>query len=201
MKDNTSLILSIIAIVGVFGIILLWITNVMEFSVVSLDSFVGVMVALLGVAVTLSIGFQISNVIDMKSQMDKIKILEHTLLQQTKENQDFICSTKSEIGQAFGLMSMFNQKLIPAFDNFHRALYAELCGTMERVCDNLNSLETLNGILISYPPLISEEEIKSIGDIEAEIRKKKEYNAIKDRYDKIMTSFYSNVKQNPTNER
>ena len=45
--------------------ILLWICNVGGFTVVSLDTFVGVIVALLAIIVTFVIGWQIYNAIDI----------------------------------------------------------------------------------------------------------------------------------------
>ena len=49
--------------------LVLWCCNVGGFTVVSLDSFVGVIVALLAIVVTLAVGWQIYNRIDFKNRI------------------------------------------------------------------------------------------------------------------------------------
>ncbi len=69
MKKNISIILSLIAIVLAVTMFVLWIWQVKDFAVVSLDTFIGVMVAILGVLVTIIVGYQIVNALDIKNTL------------------------------------------------------------------------------------------------------------------------------------
>ncbi len=69
MKKNISIILSLIAIVLAITMFVLWISQVKDFAVVSLDTFIGVMVAILGVLVTIIVGYQIVNALDIKNTL------------------------------------------------------------------------------------------------------------------------------------
>lgn len=54
-------------------LLVLWCCNVGGFTVVSLDSFVGVIVALLAIIVTLAVAWQIYNAIDIRNKIDELK--------------------------------------------------------------------------------------------------------------------------------
>ncbi len=69
MKKNVSIILSLIAIVLAVTMFVLWIWQIKDFAVVSLDTFIGVMVAILGVLVTIIVGYQIVNALDIKNTL------------------------------------------------------------------------------------------------------------------------------------
>lgn len=64
------------------SIILLWIVNASNLSVVSLDSFVGVIVALLAILVTAVLGWQIYNAIEIKEKLRAIDSLQSALKHQ-----------------------------------------------------------------------------------------------------------------------
>ena len=53
-------------------LLVLWCCDVGGFTVVSLDSFVGVIVALLAIIVTLAIGWQIYNSIELNERIKKL---------------------------------------------------------------------------------------------------------------------------------
>ena len=55
---------------------LLWGCNVGGFTVVSLDSFVGVIVALLAIVVTFAIAWQIYNVMEIRNKVDQLLIIK-----------------------------------------------------------------------------------------------------------------------------
>ena len=91
-KNTISLILSIIAIVLAIGIILLWIVNTSHLAVVSLDSFVGVIVALLAILVTAVLGWQIYNAIEIKEKLRAIDSLQSALKQQEHRMEQMYCN-------------------------------------------------------------------------------------------------------------
>ena len=73
MKDQSNkisiwaLCLSIIAMLLCLLVFILWIFEAIPHSVISADSFIGACVALLGVIVTIAVGAQIVNVMEVKS--------------------------------------------------------------------------------------------------------------------------------------
>lgn len=81
-KNNLSLILSIIAVILSLVVIVLWIVNTKNLAVVSLDSFVGIIVALLAILVTTVLGWQIYNAIEIKEKVRAIDSFQSALKQQ-----------------------------------------------------------------------------------------------------------------------
>lgn len=73
MKVKITFILSLKSFVGVSSVCGLWIFGSMKLSVVSLDSFVGVIVALLAIIFTVIIGLQILNAIDVREKMSEFE--------------------------------------------------------------------------------------------------------------------------------
>ena len=70
MKDSKlAVILSIVAIAGVLSVWLLWILGSLELTVVSLETIVGVIVALLGILVTVILGWQIVNALELRGKI------------------------------------------------------------------------------------------------------------------------------------
>lgn len=86
-KESLSILLSLIALVGVVSVWGLWVCNTISLSVLSLDSFIGVMVALLGVLVTFAIGWQIVNALEIKAKLKEIEIIKMSL---SKQQEDFV---------------------------------------------------------------------------------------------------------------
>lgn len=86
-KENLSILFSLIALVGVVTVWGLWICNTLRLSVVSLDSFIGVMITLLGILVTFAIGWQIINALEIKAKLKEIEIIKMNL---SKQQEDFV---------------------------------------------------------------------------------------------------------------
>ena len=61
------------ALIGVLILSCLWIFGSLEASVVTLDTFIGVLVAVLAIVFTVVIGFQITNAIDIKDRMTELE--------------------------------------------------------------------------------------------------------------------------------
>lgn len=89
-KVNWAIGLSLVTLLVSVGIVVLWICQAYRFSVVSLDSFVGVIVALLAVIVTVAVGSQIVNVMEVKSAQrkyeDELKNVDKLLQQNANYN-------------------------------------------------------------------------------------------------------------------
>ena len=77
MKKNLWIILSLLAVVGVVIIILLSVFYKASLADVSLDTFIGVMVTMVGILVTFAVGWQIINALEIKNklaEMEKLKM-------------------------------------------------------------------------------------------------------------------------------
>ncbi len=79
MKKNLSIILSLVALVGVISVWVLWCLSVIDFAVVSTDTFIGAMTGILGLLITFVVGWQIVNVLEIKDRMQKVSQLEKQL--------------------------------------------------------------------------------------------------------------------------
>ena len=73
------LIISVAALVGVLILSCLWIFGSLKVSVVTLDTFIGVSVAVLAIVFTVVIGFQITNAIDIKDRMTELERKQNEL--------------------------------------------------------------------------------------------------------------------------
>lgn len=76
MKKNLSLILSLLALVGVVVLAVLWWCRSVSLTAVSLDTFIGVMVGMVGILVTFAVGWQIINPLEIKSKLADIERLK-----------------------------------------------------------------------------------------------------------------------------
>ncbi|MBQ3605268.1 MAG: hypothetical protein II990_03345 [Muribaculaceae bacterium] len=79
MMKNLSIILSLVALVGVISICVLWALSVVDFAVVTTETFTGAMVGILGLLITFVVGWQIVNVLEIKDRMQKVALLEKQL--------------------------------------------------------------------------------------------------------------------------
>lgn len=72
MKSNIALIISILALTGIITLCILWGCRNWELSILGLDTFVGITVAVLALLFTVVIGFQIINTIDVNRKISDL---------------------------------------------------------------------------------------------------------------------------------
>lgn len=103
MKKNLSIILSLTAIVGIVILAILWCCRSMSLTAVSLDTFIGVMAAMIGLLVTFAIGWQIINALDIKSKLAEIEKLKGEITEQRTEINKLIARSKfdSNVNQSY----------------------------------------------------------------------------------------------------
>ena len=89
-KLNLTLGVSILSLMLALVIIVLWSCNAGGFSAVSIDTFVGVIVALLAIIVTVAIGWQIYAAMDLRSNIAKLdrRVKEVEMLRKRMEEQE-----------------------------------------------------------------------------------------------------------------
>lgn len=76
MKKNLSIILSLLALVGVVVLAVVMVCLNVSLSNVSLDTFIGVMVTMIGILVTFAVGWQIINALEIKNKLAEIEKLK-----------------------------------------------------------------------------------------------------------------------------
>lgn len=103
MKKNLSIILSLTAIVGIVILAILWCCRSMSLTAVSLDTFIGVMAAMIGLLVTFAIGWQIINALDIKSKLSEIEKLKGEITEQRTEINRLVTRSKfdSNVNQSY----------------------------------------------------------------------------------------------------
>lgn len=195
------MILSIIAIVGVLSVWALWIFGSLQVSVVDLGSFVGVIVALLAIIVTIILGWQIINAIEIRA---KIKELEknHRSIQESARllndsNQNFIkLAYNLQAGICDGNTDSYITKglFVEAFGSCHSALHQAIIAGQSNLKNRIEQLNKLSGA-ISSPPKVDFSMIRK--QIEFESQRIKETEAyrlyLSADYDQIMDMFWKKM--------
>jgi len=202
MKTKLSIILSIISIVGVLLICGLWLFGAMKLSVVSLDTFIGVIVALLAIIFTIIIGWQIINTIEIRNWMSQIEQNQNALAENERrlaENDQLhtleAYNLHAAICQADADSYVEKKQYVEAFTFYHVALcYAILSGTPNQL-NRINRLSQITQCIIA-PPIADfkmlARQIKSDSD---RIRTTTSYrNCLSEVYEQTMQTFWQKIK-------
>lgn len=171
--------------------IVLWICNVGGFTVVSLDSFVGVIVALLAIIVTFVIGWQIYNAIDIKSKLSEIEIIKLDIAKQREEMQELAETTKHESmlirAQEFYRSKDFINATICAMESLQHCLPLKVPSNINLVLQSVEAFASF----INTP--ISAEESEEILKIDKFIRESNNYIFIQVKYEQIFDRFIKGI--------
>ena len=202
MKTKLSIILSIISIVGVLSIWGLWLFGTMKLSVVSLDTFIGVIIALLAIIFTIIIGWQIINTIEIRNWMSQIEQNQNELAENEKKlaENDHLHTLEAynlhaAICQADADSYVEKKQYVEAFTFYHVALcYSILSGTPNPL-NRINKLSQITQCIIS-PPIADFKmlaiQIKSDSD---RIRTTTSYrNCLSEVYEQTMLTFWQKIK-------
>lgn len=202
MTTKLSIILSIISIVGVLSICGLWLFGAIKLSVVSLDTFIGVIVALLAIIFTIIIGWQIINTIEIRNWMSQIEQKQNVLVENERklaENDQLhtleAYNLHAAICQADADSYVEKKQYVEAFTFYHVALcYAILSGTPNQL-NRINKLSQITQCIIA-PPIADfkmlARQIKSDSD---RIRATTSYrNCLSEVYEQTMQTFWQKIK-------
>ena len=176
-KINYATWLSIISILLWLTVVVLWLFNVYEFSVVDSNTFIGVIVALLALIVTFIVGWQIFNVLDVKAQLSEVSDLKKELQQQREDNEEDFNSMMYLQSIAFGDISVQNNNINDAFNNYLWAVYYSLKLKNEYI-DELLIIKQLNRVA-NYLTDIDEKAKNQIVNTDSKIRELPRYKYIK----------------------
>ena len=130
IKSNWALWLSVAAIVLCLLVFTLWAFEVMPSSVVTAESFIGACVALLGVIVTIAVGSQIVNVMEVRSAQKKYEEEFNTALEKIQQQQAQIEANRHENTHlhncAFAVVMELNKDYAKACYYYMSAVYEGL---------------------------------------------------------------------------
>jgi len=171
---------------------ILWGCNVGGFTVVSLDSFVGVIVALLAIVVTFAIAWQIYNAVELKQKIEELNLIKN----QNKEQQHSLEQIAYRFHHHIGhIMASGNPDKIESF----RFLMFSLMNTMQ-----LDNPINVDQLLKRMQRTVKGEQAEvyyeaeyydSVMEYDQTIRNLANYVLIKSRYEKIFSEFLSKVKR------
>lgn len=178
----------------------LWASNVGGFTVVSLDSFVAVIVALLGVIVMFAVGWQIYSVIEINRKIEKLdeKLAEvQEVKEQLEAHQEKMEQLRYEACH-FSHMGIANSCMnshdyLGAFRFYQSALNHSL-----KLDSHVNITNMADSVLkaIESTPQSSKLLCRLYNDVEKldkEIRESKYYKIIQDTYEKAYAMFKKKV--------
>lgn len=174
--------------------LVLWCCNVGGFTVVSLDSFVGVIVGLLAIVVTLAIGWQIYNSIEIKSKIEELDMLKEKLQIQEQESKTQGKTLNHLIFTSLADIEINNKNYVLAF--------SYLMTSLESTMSLDNPINT-DAILVRMENLVHRvkedtvckfmDEIQDSNDC---IRESPLYDMIRIRYEKTYADFTAKTKIN-----
>ena len=176
-------------------LLILWCCNVGGFTVVSLDSFVGVIVALLAIVVTLVIGLQIYNSIELNDRLKKLSTLEERLIKQDKTFKQQNNKSNHLISFIYGVEAKREKEFLEAFRYYMASLKCSMLLDKPINVDHLlNDLEKVTSN-IEESTICVIERLNEIKEYDIAIRKSYSYDIIKSRYERIYNDFCSKVKE------
>lgn len=193
---NLSL-LSSLAIIIVVGY---WLFETKELAVVTLETFIGITVAILAIIVTIAIGWQISSVLEIRSELNAIEKVKKEMNEIKVDVKTLKQDLEKEINKSrhfssanMGLVAMSTSRHPEGFIHLICALKHSLL-----LAHPINTEPTLNNMEICIDQL---EESKTVSEglynhfinCEKEIKKSAHYELIKTRYESLTTSFKSKV--------
>ena len=176
-------------------LVVLWCCNVGGFTVVSLDSFVGVIVALLAIVVTLAVGWQIYNSIELNERIKNLNTLEERLIKQDKTLKQHNNKANHLITYIYGVEAKREKEYIEAFRYYMASLRCTVLLDKPINVDHLlNDLEKVTSN-IEESTICVIERLNEIKEYDKAIRKSYSYDIIKFRYERIYNDFCSKVKE------
>ena len=192
MKSKVAFILSIISFVGVLSFLGLWVFGSMKLSVISLDTFVGVVVALLAIIFTILVGWQIINAIEMR---DKIFVLEKRQ-NELVENERLLAENDIlHSKEAYNLQAGKNMYL-EAFTFYHSALLFSILSDQPNQSNSINQMQlTIPYITVKNLKNVETFKLQIISDTD-KIRKTISYrNCLSVIYHKTMADFWHKMRE------
>ena len=188
MKKNLSIILSFVALVGVIVLAVVMVCLNVSLSNISLDTFIGVMVTMIGILVTFAVGWQIINALEIKSKLAEIEKIKDDIREQREQMQELAESTKHES------MLVRAQEFYRCGDYIHATLCAmeSLLHCLPlKVPSNINLvLQSVEAFASFIKTPITAEDNEELLKIDQSIRESNNYVFIQVRYEQICDKYF-----------
>lgn len=176
------------------GLVVLWICNVGGFAVVTLDSFVGVVVALLAIVVTLAIAWQIYSSIELKDRIEELNVLRVELKEQERKFEQLNYKSSHLIAMLYGDDSYDRKNNIGAFYFYMCSLQCTMQLDEPINYEQLLDLLKSSANYIKKGDSLEPDKLNQIREWNECIRKLQNYHFIKDKYASVYNDFISKVK-------
>lgn len=187
MKKNISIILSILALAIASVLAVLLVCRNVTLSSISLDTFVGVMVAMIGILVTFAVGWQIINALEIKGKLAEIEKLKADINYQREQMHELAESTKHDSmlvrAQAFYRDGDFINATICSMDSLLHCLPLKVPSNIHLV------LHTTEAFMMGINKFATIEEKNEILRLDEAIRSADNYIFISENYDHIWRKF------------
>lgn len=188
MKKNLQIILSLLAVVGVVIIILLLVFYKASLADVSLDTFIGVMVTMVGILVTFAVGWQIINALEIKNKLAEMEKLKMEINSQREKIERI--SARSRYDVAFNRSYTLHKigEHIKAFVSTLEAIqYCLQIDEYDELDVMLNNLKAFASFSHSIHCYQTDRDAMVAAD--SEIRKSPKFILIKDRYEDAIREY------------
>lgn len=195
-KINWAFNLSLLSSLAIIIVIGYWLFETKELAVVTLETFIGITVAILAIIVTIAIGWQISSVLEIRSELNAIEKVKKEMneikggVETLKQDLEKEKNETNHLAFAnMGLVAMSNSRYPEGFIHFTCALKYSMS-----LAYPINTDPTLNNMQICIDRLeecktVSEDLYNHLIKCENVIKKSAHYGLIKTRYESLTTSF------------
>ena len=199
-KGTCALWISIAALLLCLIVFGLWIFEAIPHSVVTPDSFIGTCVSVLSIIVTIAIGWQIFNVVEVKNMMKELKEKQEDVDKLHNELKEEIQKVKDDAEDMMNIMYYLHAQMLSLqalsmhrFDMaFNNHLLALSYFMQLEEPDPLIANEILKDMESSINKIdqftIDKEKLKKADECS---RKQRCFNWIENRYNNVMTKFFS----------
>lgn len=192
----SAIVLSVVSILTVVAMIAMWICESRKMCVVELGSFVGVIVALLAIIVTLVLGWQIFNIFELRQKMEEMNELKSQFDEQSEKIKKLSLRVEHAMNLTWGDNEMSNKDYELATYYYIKSLnYALAMDFTANIPKIKSALESCKGEMnkAKKKRKISPLMMTKIKCADKEIRGYAAYRCMKDFYDDIYNNFIEHI--------
>lgn len=193
-KANWAIGLSVVAIILSGVMLIMWFCNAGGFKAVELDTFVGVIVALLAIIVTIAIGWQIFNIYEVRSQLGNIRQLKKELDHQQECFERMELRTAHLHAITLSYIAMGRKEYCDAFRYLMEAVHFSLQHpSMPNIESILMTMEEDCIPNIEAGTIVDSEHYDKIIYKNKQITNMQSFSCIKQRYNKIYNAYIKKI--------
>lgn len=200
-NSKIAILLSVVAIVGVISIWLLWLLGSLKLAVVSLDTFVGVIVALLAIIVTVVLGWQIVNTLELHGKIKEIELRQNSVLDIIRGLADNVQNSvkltsnlQSGLNSIDANMYIQHGQFVEAFVFYHAALCQAIKADQPNLGNRMTQLELICLQIVS-PPIVDFQNLRKQIELDSQyIRESEAYRQfLSPSYEATMKNFWDKI--------